>query len=237
MEAAVKTPVAQSGEVGKDLVWVRECPWLPRQYIDTARSVAEKWAFKSDFVAPVGSIHFSEEEKTFAREFRAKRGSFYVIEPNVKGSFSGSNKAWPFANWQEFMDLEGVYGNQHPFLQLGPSQHSRQLSGVPFVHTKEGFRQALCILEASDGFLGTDGGLHHAAAALGKPAVVLWGHYTSPKNLGYSSHVNIWHEPEGSPCGTLGACEECDRAMANISVGELQHGFEVMRERRIAAAS
>ena len=36
-----------------------------------------------------------------------------------------------------------------------------------------------------------EGGLHHAAAALGMPAVVLFGGMISPRNTGYDVHVNL----------------------------------------------
>ena len=62
------------------------------------------------------------------------------------------------------------------------------------------FRHALQVLSKAKLFVGTDGGLHHAAAALGIPSVVIWTGFTSPRHLGYDTHRNIHDGSE--PCGT-----------------------------------
>ena len=62
-----------------------------------------------------------------------------------------------------------------------------------------------------------EGGLHHAAAALGMPAVVIFGGMTSPANTGYDGHVNLFDPAGGeSPCGQRVACAHCRAAMAAI---------------------
>jgi ADP-heptose:LPS heptosyltransferase len=43
-------------------------------------------------------------------------------------------------------------------------------------------------------YIGTEGFLHHLAAAFGKPAVVLFGAYSHPKVTGYDFHTNIWRD-------------------------------------------
>jgi ADP-heptose:LPS heptosyltransferase len=91
----------------------------------------------------------------------------------------------------------------------------RKLEGVTQVST-ESFRDACSLLDRASFFLGTDGGLHHAAAALGKKAVVIWGGYTHPRNLGYDSHINLHSGVE--PCGNLAPCDHCKKAMDRITV-------------------
>jgi ADP-heptose:LPS heptosyltransferase len=82
------------------------------------------------------------------------------------------------------------------------------------------FRVAISAMSGASLYIGPDGGLHHVAAALGIPAVVLWGGVASPKNLGYDFHTNIWHGDE--PCGTVnGICGHCKEAMAKITVEEV----------------
>ena len=69
-------------------------------------------------------------------------------------------------------------------------------------------------------FVGTDGGLHHAAAALGIPSVVIWTGFTSPRHLGYDTHRNIHDGSE--PCGTFhSVCSHCLLKAKNISVEQV----------------
>lgn len=91
----------------------------------------------------------------------------------------------------------------------------KTLEGVTQVDT-ESFRDACSLLSHCRLFVGTDGGLHHAAAAFNKGAVVVWGGYTHPRNLGYESHKNL--HAGGEPCGNVKPCEHCKAQMDKISV-------------------
>ena len=66
----------------------------------------------------------------------------------------------------------------------------------------------------------TDGALMHAAAALGVPAVVLFGGFMSPLQMGHKLHTNLWNGAE--PCGThTGICAHCRGAMESIEVEQV----------------
>jgi ADP-heptose:LPS heptosyltransferase len=98
-------------------------------------------------------------------------------------------------------------------LQIG-LKDKRKLKGVPYLETT--FRQALAVLQGASLLVTTDGALHHAAAALGVPAVVIWGGFTSPKNLGYDSHTNLW--TGAHPCGIWKyECPHCRKALNAIT--------------------
>lgn len=127
------------------------------------------------------------------------------------------NKDWGIGKWTRLADR---FFGRIALLQLGPEGTPRLGHGVDFFETGE-FRTALALLARSAGFIGTDGGLHHAAAALGLPAVVLWGGYSSPDILGYPFHRNIHHAHSESPCGRLEPCEHCRAAMARITIDEV----------------
>lgn len=180
------------------------CIWVHshkgyRPYIDHARCTESKLAWKREFKAIPGELYFKPEE------LRWTKTGFVYIEPNIKGTH-GPNKDWGFEKWQkvvERLDLKWIQGP------------GRKLSGVEQIDTKS-FRDACALLSRADLFVGTDGGLHHAAAALAKKAVVIWGGYTHPRNLGYDSHVNLHNGNE--PCGSLKACPHCRKAMDHITV-------------------
>ena len=59
-----------------------------------------------------------------------------------------------------------------------------------------------------------EGGLHHAAAALGVPSIVLFGGFISPRQTGYPHQVNVF--TGGTPCGWRVRCGHCAAAMKKI---------------------
>ena len=63
--------------------------------------------------------------------------------------------------------------------------------------------------------MGTDGGLHHAAAALGKKAVVVWGGLVGPNTLGYDTQTNLCKA--SSFCGSITPCLHCRQALDAIT--------------------
>ena len=180
-------------------VWVNNI-MFNRPYIDNIRTTAEKVVFNNEFRVEPGEIFLTDEEKAKY----AGLGDFIYIEPNTKGTFGG-NKDWGFERWQQVAKLD------LPFVQ----GKGRKLDGVRQINT-DTFRDACALLYHAAFFVGTDGGLHHAAAALGKRAVVVWGGLVSPKLLGYVSHVNL-HSGTHS-CGSAKTCAHCRKAMDWVTV-------------------
>jgi hypothetical protein len=159
----------------------------------------------ADFKPTPGELFFTKEELTWADEVAPKE-DFIIIEPNVKDTYIHTvNKAWHY--WHDLIK------HDYPFYQMGRYEDK---AITKFIKTKT-FRQAMLVLSKAKLFVGTDGGLHHAAAALNVPAVVIWTGFTSPKHLGYDQHINI-HDG-GEPCGTYNkVCEHCITISKNITV-------------------
>lgn len=189
----------------KGCIWVANVMGA-RPYIDYAKTQAEKIAYNQNFKAEPGELWFTEQEKL---RYQNQSGFIY-IEPCVKGTFSG-NKDWGFQKWQKVVEALPEFR----FVQgLAPFQ-GKILRGAKAVPTKT-FRDAASLLLHADLFVGTDGGLHHAAAALGKRAVVVWGGLVSPRILGYDTHTNL-HSGTRS-CGNYKACEHCKEALNWVTV-------------------
>lgn len=180
-----------------------------RPYI--AAKYETRWVWKKWDIAP-GELYFTEEEKAFAEPYRG----CVLIEPHTK--VSDGNKAWYWERWQMV-----VNETQHRYVQTGPF-NTRYLGGVEGVSTT--FRQAAAILSVAKAFLGTEGALHHAAAALAVPAVVLWSEFISPEITGYVQHHNLRHA--SLSCGARIPCVGCRLSMEMITVEEvLEHLDEV----------
>lgn len=178
-----------------------------RPYI--ALKGSRHWTWRRWEIEP-GEIHLTKAEE----DFGLRHGGMIVIEPHIKGTNSG-NKAWFWERWQEVAD---AFPGQ--VLQMVGSPAMRRLHGVKVLHTPT-FRHAAAVLSWARAFAGTEGGLHHAAAAMGTPAVVLFSEFISPDITGYAMHRNLYHA--GQPCGSRIACAGCRASMEAITVDEVVH--------------
>lgn len=203
-----------SKDVVSGCVWVH-CAKNHRPYIEYNGTTKTKFKWKRDYKVIPGELYLTPQEEAKWID----RKDFVYIEPNIKG-WLGTNKDWGFDNWQSVVDAFP----EIRFIQ-GPG---RKLNNVEQVETVS-FRDACALLARASLFVGTDGGLHHAAAALGKRAVVVWGGYTHPRNLGYDFHRNVHANVE--PCGMLVECSHCKKAMKSISV---QSVVKAMREELVS---
>jgi ADP-heptose:LPS heptosyltransferase len=190
-------PVSRETKPGA--VWIHDYG-KHRPYIDYEKSDADHFHYRPEFRAEPGWIELSAAEKNISAP-----DSFIYLEPTVKGSFSG-NKDWGILNWQQVADRFPP----HTFLQGRGHRLDRAMQiDTPTI------RHAFALLAKARLFVGTDGALHHAAAALGIPAVVVWGGVASPENLGYESHTNLWSGTK--PCGSNDTCGHCASALAAIT--------------------
>ena len=174
-----------------DVVWVKNYQGH-RPYLKGTKN--GRLLFNDDYKPIVGEIYFSPEEQEVIDKIR---GNYIIVEPNVKKVYAHTvNKAWH--GWEE------LFKHDLPWIQLGDATTDKK---TKWIETTT-FREALAILSKAKLFVGTDGGLHHAAAALGIPSVVIWTGFTSPRHLGYDTHRNIHDGSE--PCGTYDSvCQHC----------------------------
>lgn len=155
-----------------------------------------------------GELFLTEGERAFGR----KASGTIIIQPGIKANAS-PNKQWPLRYWETLV-------KENPdidWLQIGDGSEPR-IAGASFLLT-ETFRLACAALEAARSAVLQEGGLHHAAAALGKQVVVIFGGFISPRVTGYQMHRNLFVESEDFPlgCGMRIACKHCRRALELIT--------------------
>lgn len=195
-----------AGTAGRDTVWIPDFPGH-RPYIASFIK-RERYIFREDYRAPYGKLYISDEEHQWVKDHSL--GDYILVEPYIKDDMPqlkiGQNKAWD--KWDQLLKLD------YPWLQIGQKEaKTRQV--------KTNVRQALAIVANAKLVVTTDGMLHHAAAALGVPAVVLWGGVVSPKILGYPTHTNIWNGAK--PCGSFAhVCQHCKDAMSSITLEQVK---------------
>lgn len=167
-----------------------------------------KWTWRAYGPEP-GEIFLTPLELAFAERAAGK----IVVNPTVKDGAS-PNKLWPFARWQELT----VKNPDLPWLQVGDAASPRLGGTVPFLHTPT-FRDACGALYGARAAVLHEGGLHHAAAALGRTAVVIFGHFIAPTVTGYPCHRNLFFATKENPlgCGMRMACTTCRSVMESIT--------------------
>lgn len=195
-----------------------------RPYIEA--KTERRWTWR-DFKCPVGEIHFTPVELDFARRHPVE----LLIEPAIKKKAS-PNKDWGWGRWLSLAVLlrrEGV-----KLSQIG-DRRTRWLPGVASIETPT-FRHACAVLATARAAVLPEGGLHHAAAAVGVRSVVIYGGYISPRQTGYALHENLFTGEE--PCGMRVLCGHCAKAMAAITPEEVAARVLALlgREAKIEAA-
>jgi hypothetical protein len=136
---------------------------------------------------------------------------FVYIEPTIK-AMANPNKAWH--GWQAVVEALP----QVRFVQCGVDRATRLAGGNVYFETSLDFIEAVQRLNQSSMYVGPEGGMHHAAAALGVPAIVIFGGSPSIEATGYPDHINFGVD---KPCGRWERCAHCDDVMASITVDKV----------------
>lgn len=144
-----------------------------RAYINYERSTRQRWVWK-EYPPMPANLNVTPDERGRGR---------IIVEPNVKDA--RSNKDWGWHNWLQLTKDKSI-----AWLQLGPPG-SKQLPGVELIQTQTP-KDAIRVLACARAAVLHEGFLHHAAAAVGLRAVVLFGTFITPKSTGYDSHINVW---------------------------------------------
>lgn len=174
-----------------------------------------RWVWNYDFRPTPGQVFLDRNEIAWGRQFGR---NFVIIEPNTEvHKSSAPNKQWPFDRYDEIARRMIRAGRQ--VVQFNHGARNRHIIPGARIISTPTFRHALSVMIQSDLFIGCEGGLHHAAAALGRPAVVLFGGFIPPSVTGYEFHANLTGGAEA--CGRLTACEHCRQAMLAISDDEV----------------
>lgn len=175
------------------------------------------WTWKPYTPEP-GAIYLTDAERAWAEGY----AGHVLVNPTIKAGAS-PNKLWPLARW-----IELVSANPHiPWLQVGAPSDPRVCK--KFVATPT-FRHAVAVLAVARAAVLHEGGLHHAAAAVGTRSVVIYGGFISPKCTGYNTHANLFADSDKYPlgCGMRVGCFHCESAMKSITTRHVARHLEAM---------
>jgi ADP-heptose:LPS heptosyltransferase len=177
-----------------------------RPYI--AEKSDTKWTWKA-YGPPAGEIYFTEQELDFGQQHAGK----VILEPSIKPGAS-PNKQWGREKWISL--AKRLEANGFRTTLLGPIRPERLLENQEYIQTVNA-RLAAAVIAFSRALIIPDGGLHHVAAAVGMPAVVICGGFASPRVAGYEMHTNFF-DGDDLGCGLRTPCNHCREAMNLITV-------------------
>lgn len=181
--------------------------FVNRHRIYIADETKEKRTFREYRPAPA-PLRLNAAALDMAR--RAKGA--VVFNPSIKRGAS-PNKDWGFERWQKLVWM----GTDIRWIQIA-EPGVRRVRGAEPIETPN-FQCAMGLLKGARAAVLHEGALHHAAAALGTPAVVIFGSYISPRVTGYDGQAVLYVEDERHPlgCGMRIPCEHCAASMASIT--------------------
>ena len=166
----------------------------------------ERWSYNLDYRPELGEIYLTPAERDFGQRYAGR----IIVEPHIKPGAS-PNKQWSWVRWNKLAWLMQRSGLR--VTQLGPIG-TALLDGAELVPTST-FRQAAAVITGAQACVLPEGGSHHAAAAVGTPAVVIFGGFTPVELTGYPLHTNIGASL-GDACGMRTPCPHCAAWNARI---------------------
>jgi ADP-heptose:LPS heptosyltransferase len=145
-----------------------------------------------------------------------------AVVPHGKRHVKLPNKIYPGEQWEELARLLVATG--WTIIQLGTRKEGPLLPGaVDFMDI--GYRRSAAVLRHVDLLVCHVGGLMHLGAAMGTPAVVLYGAAEHPAISGYSTNRNLYVPIECGPCWMQAVCDHhsCMRALTPaIAMAEIR---------------
>lgn len=199
--------IAPPGSEGaSDLEWINHCKG--HRLYNSQDKTNSKWVWNYDFAVQPGEFFFLPRERHLKLP-----DNCVVIEPNVPWQKSvAPNKDWGLQKYSEV--AQALLDLGYPVIQFDHRNNRRMLPGVAVLHAVP-FREAIAALSQARLYIGPEGGMHHAAAAVGVKAVVIFGGFPPPAVLGYGSHINLVGNSSVA-CGNYLPCEHCRAAMDSI---------------------
>ena len=206
--------VAKPGsEKDLNLIWVPH--YKGSRMYNTLSSDRKRWVWNYEFKAKPGEFFFTANELNYASAFKP---GYVLMEPNVPWQKEvAPNKDWGEGKYEELSRRLVINGLK--VVQFKHKNSKRLLESASVVEAPT-FRHVIAAMSRAGLYIGPEGGMHHAAAAVGINAVVLFGGFIPPSVTGYENHTNLTGGAEA--CGNIQRCEHCKKAMANISVDEVK---------------
>lgn len=199
--------IARHEEVGDFQEFHPRDRWL-RPYC--VEKTPERWTWRA-WKPPRGEFYFTPAELAFG----AAHVGRVVIQPQIKHG-APLGKQWGEDRWR-VLALHLLDAGVTPTI-IGQDirTHWQRVEEIP----TRSIRLAAAVLSTARLAIVPEGALHHVCAAVGTPAVVIYGGYISPEVIGYEGQVALF-TGSGLGCGRRGRCSHCEGAMSRIQPADV----------------
>ncbi len=163
-------------------------------------------------------MFFLDSEREHVKQILEQAGvndKYIVIEPHSKGNYT-PNRKYSFEKWQNVVDS---LKDKIQFVQIG-APRSESLENVVSLVGKISFREAALVIESSQLFVSTEGGLGHAANAVKKKSLIVLTGYQGYDMVAYPGNINVNIASHG-PCGLKVECGKCQKDVLNHDETEI----------------
>jgi ADP-heptose:LPS heptosyltransferase len=173
---------------------------------------------------PPGSLHELDPERRRVASLLASEGlepgRYVAIEPDTNREWFGDLRAWPWDYWQLLIDQMIIDDPSRQIVQTGVGD--KPLRNVVDLRGQTTFREAAALIETSALFIGTEGGLMHAAGAVRAQSLIIWGGVTEPTFAGLPNRqLILFNRLECTPCGYRNSCPYDKACIRGISVEQV----------------
>jgi ADP-heptose:LPS heptosyltransferase len=151
---------------------------------------------------------------------------YVVVNPDTKNTTVSTNKDWGFDNWQQLTDMLAPHIKVVRVKPGGPVndvsghvQYKQKMLDNAINIEENDVRVSFAIMSGAQALVTSEGGLHHFAAAINKPAYVIYGGVIHPDQTGYDNRNQtyyVFNDPK-TPCGSQSPCGHCRKAMQAIT--------------------
>ena len=202
--------IVRPGEDAGDYYTIMNAAYC-RPYIVYPFTAERGWVFNRGFKCRehIAKIYLTDDERHIGATTRMTYGRYVLIEPWSKHV----NLRWPREYWQQLVrTLSHI-----TFVQHTHPQTDYVIDGaIPVPAT---FRDACGLLTTAALYVRGESGLCHAAAALGRPQLTIWGACMDADVMAYyPQQLVVENFGDQPPCGSWKPCDHCAAAMRGISV-------------------
>lgn len=164
-----------------------------------------------------------------SRDLAARAAGAIVFNPTIKLR-APPNKQWD--GWKSLLSA----GASFRWIRIGEADSGPRYGGADFIQTRN-FWDACSVMSGARAVVCHEGALHHGAAALGVPCVVIRGGFIGPRVTGYEGQADLYVEDERYPlgCGMRVPCEHCREAMQSITPGHVLDALKSLLAEPVAA--
>lgn len=163
----------------------------------TERHIAQQMADHLNLTLPQGwapRLPRMQSRRRTARQI--------VLQNSCQGArYAATTKEWPADKWEQLVPLLPEFD----IVQIGTTRDPG-LTGVRDLRGQTSIPEAAAVIAESICFVGLESGLMHVAAAVGTPAVIVYGGRTAPAQTGYPFHRHITRSPVCVGCGLNDGC-------------------------------